>query len=223
MSGQREDHRLLELIHLDEEELALLAGGRAAEPEAAAHLDACACCAERLELAQTVLRVQPLHAQADPRRRDALLRRLAQEGAFAPGPGEGAWLRLALDADAIRVLQTNTEVRISRAVATRGAELHAPPEAPGAVAFFRRMGSVSVEVQLVRAAQGRFHLMVGLSEGEPAAGWRVALHRGPRELASEPAPGGSATFKNLRPDAYRLVVLDGIVPVGMVDVDVESR
>ncbi len=221
MRGQgREDH-LLELLHLDEEELVLLASGALEDAEASSHAASCGRCRERLEAATAALRVQPLHTQADPRRREALLRRLEAEGALSAPGGAQAWIELALDEAAIRVLRTNAEVRIQRAVATRSGE--AAEAGSEGVAFFRRLGGVGVEVHLLRAAPGRFHLIVGMVEGEATAGWRVSLHRGARELASEPAPGGSATFKNLRPDAYRLVILDGSIPMGMVDVDVEGR
>jgi len=207
-----------DLLHLDEEDIALRALGHAL-PQADAHLAECAVCRARVEVAVGLMRVQPLQHQADPARSRALMDRLASVGALRAGERE-AYIRVALEHNAFCVMNTNTEVRIQRAMATR--RLEAESDSAG-VAFFRRLGAVEIEVHLLHRVGGTFHLVVGLGGQTPNPGWRVALFRGDRELACEPAPQATATFKSLRPADYRIEVLDGPRTVGTVQISVERR
>lgn len=207
-----------DLIHLDEEEVALTASGLA-EPMWAAHVQTCARCRAQVELAASLLCVRPMEQRADPGRARALMDRLVSVGAVRGGERE-AHIRVALTHDTFCVVNTNTEVRIQRAMATR--RLEAEHE-PAGVAFFRRLGSVEVEVHLLRMAREAFHLVVTLGGILPSPDWRVALFRGERELASEPATQGTVTFKSLRPADYRIEVLDGARALGTVQISVERR
>lgn len=214
-----------ELLHLDDEDVALLAEGAPLDAALREHARVCADCAERVQVARAILCIEPLHGQADPGRVASLLARLEGAGALAPAPSERAapqaagFIAVVLDDQRLRVVRTNTEVRIpERAVATRSSS---PNDTPG-VAFFRAFEDLQVEVHLVRVPDGRFHLVVGLVSPDADAQWRIGLHRGRRQLQVELAPHNTATFKSLRPASYRLEIHDRGACRGVVEVHVHT-
>lgn len=213
-----------ELLHLDDEDVALLAEGAPLDAALREHARACASCAERVHVARSILCIEPLHGQADAGRVASLLARLEETGALAPAPTKhdapsAGFIAVVLDDQSLRVVKTNTEIRIlERAVATRSSSPNAMP----GVAFFREFEDLQVEVHLVRVADGRFHLVVGLVSPDTDAQWRIGLHRGRRQLQVELAPHNTATFKSLRPASYRLAIHDRGVCRGVVEVHVHT-
>ncbi len=215
------DHRaqrVRELLHLDDEDIVLLASGELTAPEVSEHARHCDSCAQRVSDAQSILTVEPLVRRSSSRRVARLMNRLAAAGAIAPEPARHARIRVAVQGNTVVVLQTDTEVRIGPRLAVRG---DGGVDLPG-VTFFRELGGYDVEVHLVRVPGGSFHLVVGLVGGAEGR-QRVILHRGTRELAAEPARHGTATFKGLRPGEYRLEIQEEGVTVGFVTVEVEAR
>ncbi len=229
------DHDPLErLLHLDDEEIVLCVGARPGAEDLQAHAEACPACALRVERARGLLQIEPFQRRADPRRIARLMDRLTAVGAVPAASGRAAFVRVAFHQGALRVLSTDTEVRIGRAVATRSVD---PLGASPGATFFRQIGGAEVELHLVHipggvlhthggavdTPGGAFHLVVGVNGKDSSAQWRVALHRQHRELAAQPAPHGTATFKSLRPAAYRLEIQDRGVTVGFVEIDVEAH
>ncbi|MEL6181307.1 MAG: hypothetical protein AAFS10_20285 [Myxococcota bacterium] len=221
MPGSDMFHRVDDLLHLDEEDIALAAEGEQ-DPAVSEHLATCAICRERVAQARDLFRVEPLRVARDSDREDALLQRLTAVGAIPEAAPEVGLLRVILEDGSVRVLQTNTEIRIQRRVATRSVTEGESEPNPG-VAFFRRLGDVEIEVHLIKLPTGRFHLVVGAVSEDPTRALRVALHRGPRQLALEPAQLGTVTFKNLRPDRYWLAIHDRNAQLGRIELDVEAR
>lgn len=207
------------MLHLDDEEVALLATAAQGCDEQARHAEECPRCARRVERARSLLQVEPFRRRAEPSRVSSLLDRLAAVGAVAPAPEQRALIRVAFADEALHVLQTDTEVRITPQVAVRGVD---PVGAPRGVTFFRQLGAIPLEVHLVRVPGDTFHLVVGLGDEAPEGRFQIVLRRGHRELAVRPVVGAVATFKSLRPAAYRLELQDAGAPVGFVDVDVEA-
>ena len=210
---------LTEMLHLDDEEVVLVAGGEAVDPELSAHAEACGDCAERVIRARDLLQIEPFR-RADPGRVRRLMDRLAAVGAIAPARSRSAYVRVSIVGGDLHVRETDTEVRIQKAVATRATD---PVGTTPGVTFYRQIGGVDVELHLVHIPGGTFHLVVGVGGGGELAEWRVVLHRRHRELAAHPAPHGAATFKSLRPDNYRLEIQDRGVALGFVEVDVEAQ
>ena len=219
MPGSHTFHHVDELLHLDEEDIALAAEGER-DADVEEHLEVCEACRAQVAQARDLFRVEPLRTARDAAREDALLQRLVRAGALPDAPPEAGVLRVILEDGSVRVLETNTEVRIQRQVATRGA---VDGESTPGVAFFRQLGDVEVEVHLVKLPTGRFHLVVGAVSAVPERSFRVVLHRGSRQLALEPAPLGTVTFKNLRPGQYWIEVQDRSVALGRIELDVEAR
>jgi len=207
------------LLHLDEEELVIAAGEGVDAPLVVAHLDACEVCRGRVRDARDILQVEPFERRSSPENLRHLMDRLTAVGAIAPNPARSAFVRVAIVGEALHVLETDTQIRIGAAVATRSTD---PVGASPGVTFFRRLAGVEIELHLVRVPGGTFHLVVGI-DGEGGAQWRVVLHRGHRELAVSPAPHGAVTFKSLKPARYRLEIQDRGVAQGFLDVDVEAQ
>jgi hypothetical protein len=216
--GDPRADRIAELLHLDDEDVVLLAGGEATEPELVAHLLACHACTDRVAEARSILTVEPLARRSSSRRVARLMNRLAAAGAIAPEPARHARIHVAVQGNTVVIVQTDTEVRIGPRMAVRG---DGGVDLPG-VTFFRELGGHEVEVHLVRVPGGNFHLVVGLVGGNEGR-QRVILHRGTRELAAEPARHGTATFKGLRPGEYRLEIQEEGLTIGFVTVEVEAR
>lgn len=210
--------RCHDLLHLDEEEVVLIAAGEPVDPALEAHGSGCAACAERIVEARAILTVEPIARRSSSQRVARLMNRLAAAGAITPEPAQHARIRVAVEGNTVVVLQTDTEVRIGPRLAVRG---DGGVEHPG-VTFFRELGGLEVEVHLVRVPGGSFHLVVGLVGGSTDRK-RVVLHRGRRELAAEPARHGTATFKGLRAGEYRLEIQEDGAAVGFVTVEVEAR
>jgi hypothetical protein len=208
--------RWAELVHLDEEDVVLIASGSSVDNEIQAHALGCDLCAGRVEDARAILTVEPLERRSSSRRVARVLNRLVAAGAVAPDPRRSARIRVALRGQTVMVLETDTQVRIEPRVAVRG---EGGLDVPG-VTFFRELGGCEVEVHIVHVPGGAFHLVVGLVGG--GAEQRVVLHRGRRELAAEPVRYGAATFKDLKPGEYRVEIQESGVTVGFVTVDVES-
>lgn len=209
--------RAWELLHLDDEDVVLLAGGEPIDRDLAAHGATCAACALRVADARAILTVEPIARRSSSRRVARLMNRLAAAGAIAPEPARHAHVHVAVQGNTVVVLHTDTEVRIRPQLAVRG---EGSMDLPG-VTFFRELGRHEVEVHLVRVPGGAFHLVVGIVGGEGRQ--RVLLHRGERELAAEPARHGTATFKGLRAGEYRLEIQEDGLTIGFVTVEVEAR
>jgi hypothetical protein len=213
------DRALLDLLHLEEEEIALLATGDTGDTWMLAHAATCPRCAERLEAARDVMSLEPFSRRAEPGRLRSLMQRLTEAGALPPATPPRAFVRLAFEGSAVCVLETDTQVRIAAAVATRQAQGGA---APSGVTFFRNLGELEVELHLVRVPGDSFHLVVSVQGGDPEE-LRVALRRGRRELATMPVPSGAATFKNLRPGApYAVDVQRRATLLGSIDLEVQA-
>ena len=211
---------LTELMHLDEEDIALAAEGTVTA-NILEHLESCEECQERVSMAKALFCVEPLRSARSRKREEELLELLTDSGALPPASSKLGLLRVVLEDGSVRVLETNAEVRIQRrAVATR--RLDAEGES-SSVAFFRRFGDVEMEIHLVRVPTGRFHLVVGLMGGGESSHLRVGLHCRGRQLGLEPARLGAVTFKNLRPGSYRVEVQERGVSLGQMEVDVEGR
>lgn len=218
MASTPEHKALLDILHLDEEEIALLATGASHDAFLLEHAQRCDLCAERLEAARDVMALEPFSRRAQPGRLQALMERLTEAGAVPPPPAQRAFVRLAFEGSAVCVLETDTQVRISSAVATRQSQGSA---APSGVTFFRKLGELEVELHLVRVPGDSFHLVVSVLDEAPED-LRVALRRGRRELATLPVPSGAATFKNLRPGApYAVDIQRRALLLGSIDLEVQ--
>lgn len=205
------------LLHLEDEEIALLAAGESPGAALQAHAARCADCQERISAARDALGLEPFQRRADEGRLQALLARLTEVGAIPPAAPERAFIHLCLDGAAVRVLETDTQIHIGAAVHTRRAD----GEGSQAVTFFRRLGGVEVELHLVRAPEQGFHLVVSVAGATDDL--RIVLRRGRRELAMVPIPSGVATLKNLRPGASYVVDVQrrGLL-LGSIDLEVAS-
>lgn len=208
------------LLHLDEEEIALLASGERLSPEVMEHAAECSWCAEQVEMASAMFRVEPLQRAPDPRRVGRLMDRLESLGAVGPAEPQRGRLRVAFEGSAVVVLDTDIQMRIPAAMATRRSEVE---EEPPSVTFFRKLGGVELELHLIRVPRGNFHLVVGVCGEGGVDGVRVILHRGRRELGSEPVHRGTATFKNLRTGSYCVEIQNHGAKIGMVDLEVEGN
>lgn len=208
------------LFHLDDEEVVLMAQGELNDRVLCEHLGACAACKARVDEALALMPLEPFRRHGEPSRVTRLMNRLTAIGAVSPELSRSARIRVALASrGGLRVLETDTEIRIRRSVAMRGAD---PVGEPPGVTFFRQIGPLEIEVHLVRVPGGTFHLVVGVACADQERRVRVLLHRRHRELAAQPLDRGAVTFKSLRPAAYRLEIQDRGVSVGFVDVDVEA-
>lgn len=217
----KDDRWLDDLFHLDDEEVVLMVQGELHDEVLCEHLSACDDCRARVEEARALMPLEPFRRRGEPARVARLMNRLTAIGAVAPERARSARIRVSLAArGGLRVLETDTEIHIRRAVAMRGVD---PVGEPPGVTFFRQIGPLEIEVHLVRVPGGHFHLVVGVSGAEQEGRVRVLLHRRHRELAAQPLDRGAVTFKSLRPAAYRLEIQDRGVSVGFVDVDVEAN
>lgn len=220
MTREDRQHRVDEDGHLSEEDIVQSVSRQPVTDGVRRHAAECELCAERLAAAVSVLGIEPIDRAAAAGRVAAILDRLTAVGAISAGPARGATIRVALTEGGLTVLDTDTEVRITRAVATRSTASIA--DLPG-VAFFRRLGPIKVEIHLARTEGERFHLIVGLASDDGVVDdARLVLHRGPRRLETQPAPSGAASFKNLRIGQYRLEVSRETHTVGFVSIEVEA-
>ncbi len=209
------------LLHLDEEDVVLLAHDDPnCDPLLVEHVAHCSVCAERVEAARALLQIEPFRRRADPSRVSRLMDRLTAVGAIEPEQERSALIRVAFRHGALHVLETDTEVRIARKVATRSVD---PSGHAGGVTFFRQLGSLEVEVHLVRIPNGTFHLVVGLGGAADDGRFRAVLHRRHRELSTQHIDRGAATFKSLRPATYRLELRNNHASMGFIEVDVEAN
>ncbi len=215
---------LHDLIHLEEEELIMAVHGEALPDALQHHLDHCQLCQRRLEDARDALAVEPLHRDVDPFRRDRLMDVLTQAGVVEPASARQGRVHLVFEGSAVRILETDAQVHIGPSMATRHAGDGREPM-PAGVTFFRQLGRVGVELHLVRVAHGNFHLVVGVADAEQQEGLRIVLRRGSRELAAEPVPTGTTTFKDLSPSRgpYALELQRHGLRIGTIDLDVSVK